>query len=173
MSVLKWVLGVLGGLIGLVALILVGVLVAARFHDGPLEIVAGGPFTSGELHTGPEPDWSFLQDYQTVEFQLLDPVRSRTTWIMEHDNRIFIPSGYMNSIQGKLWKHWPREAEKDGRAILRVDGKLYERRLVRVHADELPPAVLAELGRKYAGGSDVPIAMVSSGDLWLFELEPR
>jgi len=108
-----------------------------------------------------------------VEFQLLDPVRSRTTWIVEHDNRIFIPSGYMNSTVGKLWKQWPKEAERDGRAVLRVDGKLYERQLVRIRSGDILTPVLAELGRKYVGGQPVPLSAVTSDDLWIFELIPR
>ena len=31
-----------------------GLLVGARFADGPIAIIAGGPFTSGELVSGPE-----------------------------------------------------------------------------------------------------------------------
>lgn len=175
---MKWILGILGGLLVLAVLVVAGVFTAARFHDGPFEgrlaIVAGGPFTTGEWQRGPEePDWAFLRDYVTVEFQLLEPARSRTTFVLEHDGRIFIPSGYMNSIQGKIWKHWPMEAEEDGRAILRVDGKLYERQLVRIRAGDILLPVLAELGRKYGGGAEVPREIVASGDLWLFELQPR
>ena len=98
MGVLKFVLWTVAVVLALVAL----TLFAARFADGPLEIIAGGPLTSGELHQGMEPDWTFLNDLQTVEFQLLDPPRSRTTWILEHNGRVFIPSGYMNSTVGKL-----------------------------------------------------------------------
>ena len=98
---MKWIIRILGGLLVLVVGPVLGLFTAARFHDGPFEgglaIVAAGSFDSGELHTGlEEPDWGFLRDYSTVEFQLLDPARSRTTWIMEYDGRIFIPSGYMN-----------------------------------------------------------------------------
>lgn len=170
---MKLLLKILGGLIGLVLLVAAGVLVAARFHDGPLELISGGPFTSGERYEGAEPDWSFLKDYQTVEFQLLDPARSRTTWIAEHDNRIFIPSGYMNSTVGKIWKQWPKQAEREGAAILRVDGQLYERRLVRIRSGDILTPVLAELSRKYAGGQSIPLSMVTSDDLWIFELLPR
>lgn len=175
---MKRILRVLGGLVVLVIVAVVGVLAAARFHDGPfggpLEIVAAGPFSSGDLQIGSEePDWSFLRDYATVEFQLLDPERSRTTWIMERDGRIFIASGYMNTIGGKIWKHWPREAEKDGRALLRVDGKLYQRQMVRIEEGEIVSAVLAELGRKYVGGAAIPAEEVTSGNIWLFELRPR
>ncbi len=170
---MKLLLKILGGLVGLVVLAVIGVLVAARFHDGPLALISGGPFTSGEHYQGAEPDWSFLKDYVTVEFQLLDPVRSRTTWIVEHDNRIFIPSGYMNSTVGKIWKQWPKEAERDGRAILRVDGVLYDRQLVRIRSGEILTPVLSELGRKYVGGQPVPLTAVTSDDLWIFELVPR
>ena len=175
---MKWTLRILGGFVLLALVLVVGLFAVARIHDGPLEgglaIVAAGAFKSGDLQSDPEePDWSFLRDYSTVEFQLLDPVRSRTTWIMEHEGRIFIPSGYMNSIGGKIWKHWPKEAEEDGRALLRVDGKLYERQLVRIREGDVVPAILAELGRKYVPGGDIPVEQVTSGNLWLFELRPR
>jgi len=175
---MKWILLILGGLVALVVLAVAGIFTAARFHDGPFEgalaVVAGGAFVSGELQSGRgEPNWDFLKDYATVEFQLLDPARSRTTFVMEQDGRIFIPSGYMNTARGKIWKHWPIEAEKDGRAILRVDGKLYNRNLVRIKEGDIVAAVLAELGRKYAGGATIPLNEVDSGNLWLFELQPR
>jgi hypothetical protein len=150
-----------------------GLLVGARFADGPLAIIAGGPFTSGQLISGPEPDWSFAHDIQEVEFQLLDPERSRTTWIIEHEGKVYIPSGYMTSWYGKLWKQWPLEAEKDGRIVLRVGDKLYERTLVRVSSGPLIAPITAELSRKYAGGAEIPVAAVTSGNLWLFELAPR
>ena len=92
---------------------------------------------------------------------------------MVHDNRLFIPSGYMTTWWGKLWKHWPAQAEKDGRAILRVDGMLYERQLVRITSDPALEPVLAELSRKYSGGQPVGQEAVDSGYLWIFELVPR
>jgi hypothetical protein len=163
-------------LIGLLLVLVVGIgglLIGARFSDGPLAIIAGGAFTTGQLVTGPEPDWAFVHDTQEVEFQLLDPTRSRTTWIVEHDGKAYIPSGYMTTWWGKLWKKWPAEAEKDGRILLRVDGKTYERQLVRVEDGPAAQAVVAELSRKYAGGGEFPADVVSSGYLWIFELAPR
>jgi len=169
---MKTLLKIIGGLVGLVVLVVAGTLIGARFADGPLEIVAGGPFKSGEPATE-EPDWSFAKNYTTVEFQLLEPAASRTTWLAVHEGRVFIPSGYMTTWWGKIWKQWPSQAEKDGRAILRVDGKLYDRQLVRItEGPELQP-VLAELSRKYMGGADVPPDIVSSGYMWVFELVPR
>jgi len=161
---------------GLAVVLIVGVgglLVGARFSDGPLAIMAGGPFTSGELVTGPVSDWSFVHDTQEVQFQLLDPARSRTTWIIEHEGKAYIPSGYMTTWWGKLWKQWPLEAEKDGRILLRVDGKVYERQLVRIQSGPLLAPLTAELSRKYAPGRDIPVEAVTSGYLWLFEVAPR
>lgn len=162
----------LGRLVLLGVLVVAGVFVAARFSDGPMEIIAGGPFSSGELVTGTEPDWSFAKDVDTVAFQLLEPARSRTTWIVEHEGRIFIPCGYMDTTWGRLWKRWPVQAMDQPDAILRINGKLYERTLVRITEGSILPPVLAELGRKYVGG-DVSVAGVTSGSLWIFELAPR
>jgi len=164
----------LGGLLIALVLGLGGLFIGARFSDGPLAIIAGGKFTSGQLVTEPVSDWSFLHDTQEVEFQLLDPVRSRTTWIIEHEGQVFIPSGYMTSWWGKLWKKWPIEAEQDGRILLRVDGKIYPLQLVRVESGPILAPLTAELGRKYAGGaSQIPVEAVTSGNLWLFELAQR
>ncbi len=159
--------------IGSLALLMGAVLIGSRFADGPIAIFAGGPFVTGELVTGPEPDWAFVHDIREVEFQLLHPPRSRTTWILEHDGRIFIPCGYMTTSWGKIWKQWPIEALEDGRAILRIGDKLYERQLVRIEEGPLLAPLTAELGRKYARGADIGTEAVTSGYLWLFELAPR
>jgi len=166
------VLRVLGGLLALLVVAIGGLLIAARFADGPIVIVAGGPFTTGELVAGPEPDWSFVRDVQEVEFQLLEPPRSRTTWILEHEGKAYIPSGYMTTWWGRIWKKWPLEAERDGRTLLRIGDALYERQLVRVEEGPLAAPLLAELSRKYGGGRE-PMEAVTSGSLWLFELTPR
>lgn len=158
--------------VALLAAVIIGALVVlARFADGPVAIVPGGPFQSGELHTGPEPDWAFLADRETVEFQLVNPARSRTAWILEHDGRLFIPCGYMQSTWGRLWKQWPKEAEQDGRALLRVDGTLYPRELIRVRDGPSVEPVVKRLNRKY--GMDATVEAVRSGALWLFEMKPQ
>lgn len=170
---MKWVLRVVGGLLAFLLLVIGGLLVGARFADGPIAIIAGGPFTSGELISGPEPDWSFVRDVREVEFQLLDPARSRTTWILHHEGKAYIPCGYMTTWWGKVWKQWPLEAEKDPRILLRIGDELYERQLVRIQEDRIMAPLLAELSRKYTGGGAIPTEAVTSGDLWLYELAPR
>ena len=165
-------MGWFGKLVAGIVVVVLAFFVVTRFTDGPMGIITGGAFSSGEV-VSEEPDWRYVKDYDIVEFQLLDPARSRTTWIVEHDGRIFIPSGYMLSNVGKIWKQWPLQAEKDGRAILRVDAKLYPRQLVRINDDPVLPAVLAELSRKYTNGTQIPVSEVSRGSLWIFELVQR
>ncbi len=162
-----------GGIVAALVLALAALVVGARFADGPLALVAGGPFRSGELVTGPEPDWSFVREIREVEFQLLDPARSRTTWILDHEGKAYIPSGYMTTWWGRIWKQWPAEAEKDGRILLRVGDRLYERQLVRVEEGPMIEPLLSQLGEKYVGGSEIPLDAVTSGYLWIFELAPR
>ena len=144
-----------------------------RFSDGPLEIITGGPFKTGELTPAPS-DWSFLKELDTIEFQTLDPLSSRTVWVASHQGRMFIVSGYMNQGYAAIWKQWPHYLEDDNRIILRIDGKLYEQKLVRIMDDPVVVPVLNELSRKYLGGEAVTSnEQVSRGDTWMFEVADR
>ncbi len=153
---------------------LTAVLTAAakqRFTDGPNRFFSGGPLVSGELHTGPEPAWSFTDDIQTIELQLLDPPRSRRIWISAHDGKIYVFSGFMSTAVGRLWKRWPVQAEQDGRAVLRIDGKRYERQLVRIESGAVLEGITSAIRDKYA--YDVSRATVEARDTWVFEAAPR
>jgi hypothetical protein len=155
----------------------------ARFSDGPIgplpiALFPGGPLRAGELVTGPEPDWSFARDIMLMEFQLADSTRSRNIWLLVHDRKLYVASGYMNSWWGRLWKQWPAEALKDGRAVIRIAGKRYERETRRIVEPELFWSVIRELRRKYrpeGGGEPLPSELppVESSGVWLFELAPR
>jgi hypothetical protein len=142
-----------------------------RFADGPNQVFAGGPLEAGELHTGPEPDWSFVSDVQTIELQLLDPPHSRRIWTTEYGGKLYVWSGYMGSTIGRLWKHWPIQAERDGRAVLRIDGIRYQRQLVRIRSGEDLDGITAAITSKYP--SQTTRAAVEAGDVWLFEARPR
>ena len=170
-TLVRKILVVVGVLI-LIPVVVFGTLaVSARASDGPSAVFSGGPLVAGELVTGPEPDWSFARDVGTIELQLLDPPRSRLIWIAEHEGKIYVVSGYMSSFLGRLWKKWPAQAEQDGRAILRIDGKRYERTLVRLKTEPVVAGVTAEFSRKYGAG--MTPASIESENTWLFELAPR
>ena len=160
------------GILILIPVVAIGTLaVVSGSADGPSAFFGGGPLVAGELVTGPEPDWSFVRDIRTIELQLLDPPRSRVVWIADYDGKPYVVSGYMSSTVGQLWKRWPAQAERDGRAVIRIEGKRYERTLVRIRSEtDVVEGVSAELGRKYGSGD---AAAIESGARWLFELAPR
>ena len=162
----------LAGVVGVALIAVVALVIGARFGDGPIAIIPGGPLESGEAATGAEPDWTFARDIMEMEFQLVEPPRSRTIWLQVHDKRLYIVSAYMNSMLGQIWKQWPAQAAQDGRAVIRIDGKRYERQLVRI-LDDRPvlEAIAAEVNRKY--GAALSADMAESGDVWFFALEPR
>ena len=142
-----------------------------RLSDGSDFVFSGGPLVSGELHTGPEPDWSFTDDIVTIELQLEEPPRSRTIWVGEHDGKLYVFSAYMRSAVGRLWKSWPRQAEEDGRAVLRIDGKRYERQLQRIESGPSLDGITASIAEKYS--YNISREIVESGDVWMFEAGPR
>ena len=168
MRVLKWV----AGAVGVALLSVVALVVGARFGDGPIAIIPGGPLEAGDLVTGPEPDWTFARDIMEMEFQLVEPPQSRTIWLQVHDKKLYVVSGYMNTTLGRIWKQWPAQALLDGRAVIRIDGKRYERQLVRILDDRpLLEAIAAEVNRKY--GAALRADMAASGDAWFFALQSR
>ena len=148
-------------------------LFSMRFSDGPLELISGGPFKTGQLSPAPS-DWSFLKERDTIEFQTLDPLSSRTVWVASYEGRMFVVSGYMNQGYAAIWKQWPHYLEDDNRIIVRIDGKLYEQKLVRIMNGPAVIPVLNELSRKYLGAAIVTSnEQVAQGDTWMFEVADR
>jgi len=172
MRILKW----LGGLLAALVLAFGVLVLVARLGDGPTAILPGGPLEAGELHVGAFPDWSFARDIPEMEFQLVDPPVSRTIWLQVVDKQLYLVSGYMNSTVGKLWKHWPMQAEKDPRAVIRIDGVRYEGKIVRLGPDDPAlPGIASEVARKYGAPMDPKRApeIAASGDAWFYAFVPR
>jgi hypothetical protein len=169
MHIVRIVLQLLGLVVLIPAVALATIYLQHRDADGPSILVPGGALVSGPPHTGPEPDWRFTDAVPVVELQLTDPVSSRRVWIAEAEGRIFVPSGYMTSWLGRIWKHWAYQAEQgDGRAVVRIAGTRYERRLERVREGPILAAVAAKLGTKY--GAAFSRADIEAGHTWIFEL---
>lgn len=178
MRFLRWI----GIALAVLVLGLVAVAIVARSLDGPLRplplaLLPGGPLRTGELVTGPEPDWGFARDIEVMEFQLLEPARSRNIWLLVHEGKLYVACGYMNSWWGRLWKQWPIDAMNDGRAVIRIAGKRYEREAIRVTDPELFWSLIKESRRKYRPQEDQTLPdelpPLESTGAWLFELAPR
>lgn len=138
---------------------LVAVAALARYMDGPLGPFPGGPLRRGALVEA-EKVTTAMGQRPTVELQLWEPPRSRTTWIVEYDGQLYIPCLLMGP-----WKQWPQEAMESSRALIRSGDRLYSRDLVRVEDPEIHEKVLERMVEKY--GIDVP----SPDDVWFFRLE--
>ena len=160
--VLRW----LG--LGAAALILAGCLVAlaARFSDGPIGPFPGGPLAAGELVGEPVADWSFAKDLASIELEA-NPAkpRSRTAWLAVVDGRLYVPCGFPES------KAWPHQVLRDGRVVLRIDGRRYPFRALRETDPERLRRLGAEVARKYGVGDEE--AAVAGRDVWFFRMDPR
>ena len=157
LRVIAWLLFGLAGIAAMIALF-------ARITDGPIGPFPGGPLASGELVTGPDPDWTFAAEIPSIELQVnpADPL-TRTVWVLVDQGELFVPAGLASR------KNWPSQAVADGRVVIRVDGKRYERQASRVTDPVRIDALRSALGRKYGmtPGPD------GSDDTWFFRLAPR
>jgi hypothetical protein len=152
------------GILVVLLLVAIGALfVAARFHDGPIAVIPGGPLVAGELVETPVTDWSFASGVELIELQLAYQDSSRTTWILVNEGRAFIPV----SLSYPPGKRWHKAADQNGEAIARVEGKRYPVRLKRIQDPALEEKLKQVVVGKYA---NVPS---SEGGVWFFELEPR
>lgn len=156
------------GLLVLVVLlgIAVGALFAgARYHDGPIALIPGGPLVAGELVTAPVADWSFAKDVNEIEMQLAYENSSRTTWILVKGGAAYIPC----SLDFPPGKRWYKAADQNGAATVRIQGKLYPVTLVRVKDEAQIKEIGAVALDKYLKGRPPS----GPGGVWFFKLEPR
>ena len=145
-----------------------------RYHDGPMAIITGGPFQSGTIVAegkGNTLDISALKDRSTTEFQSGPPPRSRTVWLAVHDSRLFIASAYMNENYAKIWKQWPHQIKDNNKILLRIDGNIYQRQLIRTYDPEITSAAGLETERKY--GLKIVPEDVKQEHVWLYEVVAR
>jgi len=159
MVVVAWLLRILAVAVAALALLFVG----ARFHDGPLGPIPGGPLVAGELVREPIEDWSFAKDVQEIELQLDSERRSRTVWLLVLENQAFVPC----SLGFPPGKSWYRQAALDGRATLRIEGRRHPVTLTRVEDPALGEALRTEAGRKY--GRLPP----GESEVWVFQVASR
>lgn len=182
MKIFKIVLQMVGFVV-LIGAVSIGTLRIQRSSaDGATVVFPGGEMIAGELHTGPEPDWSFTDDIFTIELQLNDPMATRRIFIIESEGKIYVVSGYMKSFLGKIWKEWAFDADEgNDQGVLRVNNVRYPRQLVRIKEGDVLNGVSAKLAAKYSGApTPVSAATIAStraniedGNSWVFELAPR
>ena len=187
--------------LGIVILALIGsVFIAQRMSDGPLnDIIPGGPLRTGTL----APDAGLaavLADVGScvdgvcppmtpIELELTGPGTSRYTGIMVRDGKVYVPcdlgfmwgrfSGTQRSVLHLiyLFKHWHEDALRDGRVVVRVDGKRYEGQAVRVTDTATDAALrlqLEDMARQWVAPALLAAAPTEAPNgIWFFRIDPR
>ena len=132
---------------------------------GPIGRFPGGPLR-GEVVTDPVTDWSFTEEYQTIEVETRPSFpHSITTVCFTHAGQLYIPS------RNPREKRWPRYVLDDPRIRLRIGGQIYERRAVRVSDTLELEELFGALGRKYKRLQQAHLS--KRPELWFFRVEPR
>jgi hypothetical protein len=163
MKILRW----LAITLGMIVLLIAGLFAAARLHDGPLGLIPGGALRSGEIATEAVGDWKFA-DVDTIELQLDGESSSRTTWILVHEGRAFIPA----RLSFPPGKRWHKTADQNGTAWVRIGGRRYPVSLTRVQDDATRTALIEVVRGKYSPGSDAS-PPPAEGGVWFFEVVSR
>ncbi len=159
MQVLRWIAIALAALVAAIGLLAFG----ARFSDGPVAMLPGGPFRSGDWVEDSRVDWSFAADIREIQLQSGQPLRSRTTWILVLDGEAYIPC----SLSFPPGKTWHRQALENPEAVVRVAGRRYRRRLVKVDDPALEQRLREVVVAKYG-----PPPGAGRGGAWFFQLAP-
>jgi len=171
---------------GLVAALVFG----ARQSDGPLGPLPGGKLRSGDLVTQPHVDWSaYVEDdeIKVIELQLENPTTSRLAGVFVHEGKLYVacdlgfmgyraPGFLMYFVQRLVLslKRWHLDVSADGRVVLRMGGKRFERFAVRVtdpHLQSLFRKKAEEGAVKFFGS--ILDKKTDPAAIWFFRLDPR
>ncbi len=153
------------------ALALCALLFVRLWARGPVGPIPGGALR-GDVVEGPVSDWSFASTGHSVEVE--SRARwlpySQRSWFMVHDGRVhlLLPRLFGDALM--------RRIEEDPRLRLRVGGKLYDQRAVRVVEEEDLGALLAPLiRRQFAMEITGRVRRVASEadevEIWIYRLE--
>ena len=153
---MKKLLKVMGGILaGL--LLLLGILRITGF--GPIGDTPGphnypGLWLSGEVVTTPVTDWSWVDQRKarTVKVQTntwyLIP-HSVTTYCVTYNGQLYLTSVYPAGVEYPHGRNWNANVARDPHVRIKIDGKLYDRKLVYVTDPSEKAAVLVAKGKKY------------------------
>ncbi len=187
MRILRWLGIALVALVAVLVAVPVGTGVVARFWDGPIGPVPGGPLRTGTLVSEPDVDWSLAQgSFGEIELQLVEPLGSRIVGGMVYEGQLFaicdlgfiarrVPERRLVLSRLRILKRWHEDALRDGRVVLRIAGKRYERQAVRVTDPELLATfrpMVEEMANQYFSSPllDVP---TDPNEIWFFRMDPR
>ena len=102
--------------------------------------------------TTPVTDWTFAKDLpgptaiQTRDWLIPGLAFSITSARFIHDGKLYLGSGYATGVKMGAGRHWNKNILADPVVRIRIDGKLYDRKLVYVTDTEEHDAICREYG---------------------------
>jgi hypothetical protein len=145
-------------------------LASILFLGCPLGPFSGGHL-GGEVQTGPVTDWSFVADVENCQLETNpEAPHSINCWCAGYQGNVYVPSSMILGPTDPTEREWVQNVQRDPAVRLRVDGRVYERKAVRVDDDAEYDAVLAALEEKYELD---PNEREDEREIWLYRLEAR
>lgn len=174
------------GLFAIIVALVLTVLVVQRVSDGPIEPLQGGPFKTGELVEEPVEDWSFGALANT-QFELVGYGTSRRAGYIMLDGKAYMTcdlgfmwsrfDGFQKVVLNLIYvfKTWHLNALEDGRALVRIDGKIYKAQFVKVEDPELQARLKARIETIATEmfGDLGPVPLDGPNDMWFFRMDAR
>lgn len=137
---------------------------AARWGDGPLGPLPGGPFR-GEARACTGVEWERFAGTRELELEVhAASPRTLTTWSLVHEGRLHVPADFLTP-----WKRWPAQVLADPRVRLRLGGEVFRCRAERVSDPETIEALRRAIAEKYDLDPEGRAARV---EVWWFRVVP-
>lgn len=145
-------------------------LVATVLACGPLGPIPGGALR-GEVHAAPVRDWSFTDANHTIQLET-NPQQphSVNTWCVGYEGNLYIPTSLILGTKDPSARGWVANVLENPLVRVRIDGRLYELRAVRVSDEQELETVRAKLIAKY---DEVEAGDEQAEHAWIFRLESR
>jgi hypothetical protein len=138
-------------------------LLGALVGCGPIGPIPGGRL-SGEVVATPFDDWAFAGGQETLQLETRpENPYSVNIWFVSQGSRLWVAS-----VGGDV-SGWGEKMIADPRVRLRIDGKLYERKAVRVTEQAEIDEVIVLYKTKYDYERDPK----EDGQAVLFRMDPR
>lgn len=140
---------------------------AGAMGCGPMGPIPGGRL-GGSVEPAPD-SWAFTADVETVQLETRpDDPHSVNAWCGAWSGSLYLPTSLILGVDDPAEREWVQNVLADPRVRIRINGKVYERRAVRVEDPAEREGARRALLEKYEVEAD-PHADAA----WVFRLDPR
>jgi hypothetical protein len=142
---MKKVAKILAGIVAILVFMLVILSITGLNPSGPRP----GLWLSGNLVTTPVPDWSFANDYPTID------VQTRTWYLLPHSVTIW-GVGSKDRLYLQAIGNWKRNVIRDPRVRIKIGNELYDRTAAYVNDQAEYWIVAQNMNKKYGNKWPLP-----------------